>query len=129
MIKSSLLCILILGVAGQAVAERPVTPITIDAAGLYDIGLPVPDCACAAMSYKSSLSYVFVTAFASNPDIVTDQFPSDCTSWNDYGLGWYDLAADFGFPGNLKIWADASCGRSPVANAREAWGGVKSLYR
>ncbi|MBU0743423.1 hypothetical protein KKG45_13720 [bacterium] len=113
---------------GNPVCASDLTSITIDTAGLYDIGLPTPDCACAAMSYQYSLSYVFVSTFSSNPDIVTDQFPSACTSWNDYGLGWYDLVADFGFPGNIMMWADIVCCQSPVANADETWGGVKSLY-
>lgn len=113
---------------GDAVCASEVTSITIDTPGLYDIGLPTADCACASMNYQYSLSYVFDSTFASNPDIVTDQYPSDCTSWNDYGLGWYDLVADFGFPGNLMLWADVTCCQTPVANAEETWGGVKSLY-
>ncbi len=114
---------------GDAVCESEITSITIEEAGLYDIGLPTPACLCASMNYQYSLSYVFVSSFASNPDVVTDQFPTDCTSWNDYGLGWYDLVADFGFPGNLIMWADVTCCQSPVANAEESWGAVKTLYR
>ncbi len=95
---------------------------------LYDLGLPTPECECAGMNYQYSLSYVFPDALTSNPDVITDQYPEPCASWNDYGLGWYDLVADFGYPGSLMTWADVSCCQSPVGNADETWGGVKSLY-
>jgi len=113
---------------GEPVCASETVSITIDAAGIYDIGLPTPDCQCAGMSYRYSLSYVFADALTSNPDVITDQYPVDCMNWNDYGLGWYDLVADFGFPGSLMMWADASCCQTPVANADAAWGEIKSLY-
>jgi hypothetical protein len=114
---------------GPATCSTEINQITVENAGLYDIAVSVDDCACMEMVHQYSISYNFVTAFSSNPDIVTDQFPSSCTSWNDYGLGWFDLVEDFGYPGNLLMWADSECCESPVGNADASWGGVKSLYR
>ncbi len=113
---------------GDSHCASDVTQITIDDAGIYDIGLPTPSCECMAMSYRYSLSYVFVSSFSSSPDMVTDAFPTPYVSWNDYGFGWYDLVTDFGFPGNILMWADAVCCETPVANEDGTWGGVKSLY-
>ncbi len=114
---------------GPPICATDVTELTVTSAGLYDIALPVDNCGCMEMVHQYSISYNFVSTFASNPDIVTDQFPSSCTSWNDYGLGWYDLVSDFGYPGNVLMWADSACCESPIANGKESWGGVKSLYR
>lgn len=62
-------------------------------------------------------------------EMITDDFPTACTSFNDWGSGWHDLVVDFGFPGNLVMWADAMCCEDPIAQERRTWGDVKSLFR
>lgn len=110
-------------------ASQPYT-VTIDQAGFYDIGLPLPyeSCPCAYFGYKYALGMTFLTAFDSFPDAVTDAIPVGCTSYNDYGAGWFDLQ-DFGWPGELSMYADIVCCENPVDDVNDTWGGVKSLFR
>ncbi|MFH1573154.1 MAG: hypothetical protein ABIG68_04180, partial [Acidobacteriota bacterium] len=63
------------------------------------------------------------------PGIVTDDRPIECTSYNDWGLGWSDLTAEQDFPGNILMRADVLCCEYPVGAESRTWGGVKSLYR
>lgn len=114
---------------GPAICSGPVTGIDITAPGLYDIVLPMESCGCMELVHRYAISYTFEGFFSSPPDVVTDNLPQPGTSWNDYGLGWYDLVVDFGYPGNLLMWADATCCESPVGDEPASWGTVKSLYR
>lgn len=104
--------------------------VTLPAAGLWDIALPL-DCACADPNYLYSLGvnvYEYRCDTGTNPAIITDVFPTSCTSWNDYGFGLVDLVGDVGFPGNLIMWADAVCCEPPVGADESSWGKVKGLY-
>jgi hypothetical protein len=100
-------------------------------AGLWDISLPL-DCTCADPSWPQALKIVIVGADCGDgsvPDLVTDDLPANCVSWMDTASIWEDLVAVYGFPGNLKIWADAECCWQPVGAERRTWGGLKTLYR
>ncbi|MFH1845805.1 MAG: hypothetical protein ABIF77_21690 [bacterium] len=103
--------------------------ITIDTPGLYDLALPVT-CDCAFVNYVYFLTFHFLTPFgeAQRPDLVTDDVPRECVSFNDYGAGWEDLNG-YGFPGSIVMYADAACCEQPVNETPSTWGGVKSLYR
>ncbi len=114
---------------GPAHCTGPVTQIEITDAGLYDIVLPVDDCGCMELVHDYAISFNLVDFLASSIDAVTDDVPEPGSSWNDYGLGWFDLVQDFGYPGNLLIWADADCCESPVAGEPASWGEIKSYYR
>lgn len=117
---------------GTEVCVGEVYSITIDTAGLYDISLPLGEsCECAAMEYMYMLSFHILTAFPTGmePDAVSDDIPTNCTSWNDYGAGWVDLVADIGWPGNISLYADVMCCEFPVGDADNTWGGIKNLYR
>lgn len=113
--------------------------VTIDAAGLYEISIPLYDeCDCAYFfdpitldPYYYFLSFHIVTFFdpTMRPDAITQDSPVACTSYNDYGFGWEDLVVDYGWPGNIIIWANALCCDFPIAAAPATWGNVKSLYR
>ncbi len=105
--------------------------LTIDAPGVYDIGLPITGCECMFVDYWYGLSYHFVTEFPNsmNPGILTDDFPVGCTSWDFWQGQWFDLVYDFGFPGEIIMWADAICCEPPVANEDKTWGGMKHLYK
>jgi len=108
--------------------------VTIEAPGLYDIGLPMTDyCDCAYVydptgsPYWYMLSVHFDNLF--DAQLVTDDFPVGCMSWNNWGAGWYDLVNDAGFPGEIMIWGDVHCCEDPVGMENETWGGVKALFR
>ena len=49
------------------------------------------------------------------PDIVIDDSPAACLSYNDYGNGWEDLYVDWDFPGSVSIYATLEC--QPVGYA------------
>jgi hypothetical protein len=100
--------------------------------GIYDLAVPIhAECECAFLDYGYFLSFHFVTAFdpAQRPDAIADAQPLGCTSFNNYGFGWEDLVTVYGWPGEILIWADASCCEEPVASEPRTWGGVKKLYR
>lgn len=106
--------------------------VALPAAGTYNIGLPVT-CECAFINpYNYALEVYFDSYTCTNnvvPRLVTDNLPSLCTSWNNYGLGWGDLRADFPtWPGNLLIFAETTCCENPVADDNQTWGAIKSLY-
>ena len=119
-------------VPGPVICSSPVYSITIPAAGIYDIALPMDQttCGCAYFEYGYAVGVNILTDFPSSqrPDAVTDGVPVGCTSWNDYGAGWEDLIS-FGFPGELVLYADVVCCDSPVAGEISPWGSLKSLFR
>ena len=97
-----------------------------------DIALPI-NCECAYMTnpedqpYWYLLGIMFPQPFAAN--LITDDFPIACNSWNDWGTGWYDLVGDFDFPGGLIMWGDVACCTDPIEVQDKSWGNIKSLYR
>jgi hypothetical protein len=108
--------------------------VTIDAAGLYDIGLPFGDfCDCAFVfddagaPIKYLMSLHFVNVFTTS--LITDEFPLGCYSWNNWGSGWYDLVNDAGFPGELIIYGDVECCDLPVGAEKSTWGNMKQIFR
>jgi len=103
--------------------------VVLGQAALYDIALAINcGCLCVDGTYLLSVWFESCTSGA-GLELVTDEFPSPCTSWNNWGLGWEDLVTGFGFPGNLIIFADAVCCASPSAVERTTWGTVKETYR
>ncbi|NIM65395.1 MAG: hypothetical protein GTO51_05320 [Candidatus Latescibacteria bacterium] len=103
--------------------------VVLPGPGAYDIGLPI-DCPCLAVfpPYKYLLSFRFEAANAP-VDLITDNFPSPCTSWNNWGLGWKDLVVEYGFPGNLSFYADADCCEPTIPVEGKTWGAIKQLYK
>lgn len=108
--------------------DGQVYTVEIPAAGLYDVVLPV-SCDCAfVQGFRYNLAVSFLSMVC-NASLVTDQLPSLCTSWNNYGDGWDDLYATYqGWPGNLLIWGDVACCEEPVPVGGATWGAIKSLY-
>jgi hypothetical protein len=105
--------------------------VTIDTPGLYNITLPMDSaCACAQFGYWYGIGFEFTTAFTTGmePDMVSDEFPVGCTSWNDYGSGWIDTI-DFGFPGEISLSAEIVCCNNPVAAEQDTWGDIKAMFR
>lgn len=116
-------------VPGATICESSVYTVTIDAPGLYNIALPLDAaCVCAEFGFTYGIGFEFLTAFASAPDLITDAFPVGCTSYNDYGSGWVDLAT-FVFPGETSMKAEIDCCNNPVATEGSTWGSIKSMFR
>ena len=116
---------------GPEICVSPDYTVTIDAAGLYAISLPMDTaCACAEFGHWYGISFEFLTSFDSDgrPDLITDEFPVGCVSWNDYGAGWEDLQ-DFGFPGEVSMTADIVCCANPVSTEKNTWGEIKAMFR
>ncbi len=105
--------------------------ITIDAPGLYDISVPLP-CECAYFRDATGMPYWYLISFHFVDEmlgtIITDDFPTACTSFNDWGSGWVDLL-EYGFPGNLIMWADAVCCEDPIDAEAKSLGEIKNLFR
>jgi hypothetical protein len=106
--------------------------VTIDAAGLYDIAIPL-DCDCAFMYDPTGAPYIYYvsmtypTLFSAN--VVSDGVPANCFTYNDYGTGWVDLGPIFTTGGNVNVFGEAVCCDTPVATEGRTWGNIKSLFR
>jgi len=120
-------------VPGVEDCASEVTYFTIDAPGLWDLAVPIADCDCAYVydptgaPNKYMVSLYFPLPFDAN--IVTDDIPVGCTSWNNWGYGWSDLVTDNGFPGELIMYAEVDCCDSPIEAEEQSWGEIKELYR
>jgi len=101
--------------------------VDLPSAGGWIINLPI-ECDCLTFNRMYMLG-VYFQSTTTSIELVTDSSPSNCTSWNNWGSGWYDLVADEGFPGNLKIWADATCCEPPVPVELKTWGNIKRIYK
>ncbi len=112
---------------GALACASPLYYVALSSAGGWILNIPIT-CDCLAI-YKEYLLGVYFDSAPCNVDLVTDNFPTACTSWNNWGAGWVDLVVDYGFPGNLKIWADAECCEPPVPAAQLSWGVIKKLYK
>ncbi|MEN8008384.1 MAG: hypothetical protein ABFS42_15350 [Candidatus Krumholzibacteriota bacterium] len=119
-------------IPGEEDCRSDTYAVTIDVPGTYDIGIPIT-CECAYMTdptgapYWYMLSMHFPNLFAAN--LITDDFPVPCYSWNNWGSGWVDLVATSGFPGGIVMWGDVICCSDPVAIEERSWGDIKSLFR
>jgi hypothetical protein len=112
---------------GPVVCVSPLYQVDLPQAGGWILNIPI-ECVCLTFGRKYMLSVYFESA-TGNIDLVTDNFPSNCTSWNNWGEGWNDLVTEYGFPGNLRIWADATCCEPPVPVELKSWGNIKSIYK
>jgi len=114
---------------GPEICVSSIFTVSITDPGHYAITLPMDTpCACAEFGYWYGISFEFMTAFDSSPDLISDQFPVGCTSWNDYGAGWEDLL-DFGLPGEINLYADIICCENPVPAEKNTWGEIKAMFR
>ena len=119
-------------VPGPEECVGPAVTFTIDQPGLYDIELPM-DCPCAYLYGPDGVPYMyFLSVHFVGPimaQLVTDVTPVGCTSYNNWGDGWFDLVNDIGFPGELIMYGDVNCCSDPVAVEEKSWGDIKSLFR
>jgi len=95
---------------GALICGSPVYQVTITNPGLYDIGLPMGECACATFGYDYAVAINFPNAFptTARPDVVTDAAPLGCISYAEFGSGWTDMftlaSADFNNDGNMDLF-------------------------
>ncbi|KPJ60863.1 MAG: hypothetical protein AMJ46_03920 [Latescibacteria bacterium DG_63] len=118
---------------GPEICNSGLYQVDLPSAGGWLIGIPI-DCHCITILQKCLLSlYLESTTCSPVPDLVTDAGPPLlCTNWNNWGVGWFDLVAQYpggAWPGQLKFWADAVCCSPPTPVEAETWGKVKCLFR
>jgi hypothetical protein len=104
--------------------------VSLPGAGVFDVSLPL-DCDCAFKDYLYLLGVTFEnvdSASGAVPDLITDDFPVPCTTYNEFGQGPIDVVSQYNFPGNLLIWADVSCCESPVGDDETSVGRFKGGY-
>lgn len=105
--------------------------VEIPEAGMYDIGFPI-DCPCLTDEriYAIGLTIEDASCLTGTvPELVTDNTPLPCTSWNNYDEVWDDLVLTYaGWPGNLEFGAEADCCSTPLPVEASTWGHIKSLY-
>jgi len=103
--------------------------VSLPNAGAFNIALPI-DCECAFLNYPYALGVHIESIDGPTPDLITDSSPSNCTSYNEFGVGWVDLVAVYPtWPGNLKIWADAICCDHPIGTEEESVGSLKGKFK
>ncbi len=105
--------------------------VSLPSEGTWDISLPL-DCLCADPDYLFALKVKITGADCVDgglPNLITDERPTACTSYNEIDGVWTDLVTTYGFPGNLSIWADAECCWSPVGLEARTWSDLKAIYR
>jgi len=76
--------------------------------GTYLVSLPLPPCAPLPPG-PFFVSMEYIGPVCGSVQVVTDDSPEACNSYNDWGEGWVDLVADYGFPGKLTLFADVEC--------------------
>jgi hypothetical protein len=126
---------------GEIDCVSQVYEVTIDFPGHYAISIPLLDpepCPCSFMYWPTPvpgypwgpylISVYFPELFSAS--LITDNSPTPCTVYNDWGSGWYDLY-DQGFSiyGDVLIYAEANCCEYPITAEEHTWGSVKGLYR
>jgi hypothetical protein len=120
-------------VPGAVISNSGHQSFTITEAGVYDIvALMDPSAqACSEFGHTYAVSFNFPAAFpaAMRPSAVTDDDPIGCTTFNQYGEGWFDVVYDYEFPGEIMLGAGIVCCDDPVADETTSWGDLKSSYR
>ncbi len=114
--------------------SSPTYVVTLTKASLYEFEIPIEpvdaDCVMDAGPYFAFVEFPEWFEDGKNPDAIVDDKTELCTNWYDfYGLGWEDLLVDYGFTGNLVMWADAVCCQEGVSNEDASWSGVKQYFR
>ena len=105
--------------------------VGIQPAGVHKLTIEMDaDCACVEFGHWYGISFEILNSFPSGmePDIITDDIPVGCVSWNDSGSGWIDVL-DLGFPGEINMSAEFSCCSDPVSTEKNTWGEIKTMFR
>ncbi len=114
---------------GATLTFSPVHVIDyIELFGYYQITIPC-DFPCASMTEPYFIAVDFIGGTSDRVNIVGGGDAETCTSYNDWGDGWYDLVADIGFFDGLTMWAVSDCCYEPIDTDVTSWGKVKTLYR
>lgn len=97
-------------VPGDVICWSSPYEVVFSSPGAFLVGLPL-DAGC------ETVDGPFFACFRTEddpgsqtlPDLVIDDVPLECISYNDYGFGWEDLVLDYGFPGNVSVYATLEC--------------------
>ena len=113
-------------------AERyvsdPVIVAGLPEEGLYDVEIPM-DAPCVDVNRTFFVAVHFRDDNGGNiVGIPIDDASQDCYDYNIWALDWEDVVADYGFVGDVILWADIDCCED-VANEASSWGSVKGIYR
>jgi hypothetical protein len=112
---------------GDVVCQSTVYQADLPQAGSWIVEIPI-ECACLTAD-KMYMIGARIQSATCDFYIAIDNAPTVCTNWFEWGAGWNDLVSDLNFPGNLKLWAEATCCEPPVPVESKTWGAIKSLYR
>jgi len=104
---------------------------TVGLEGFYKVTITaVDECGCIYLDYTQALHIpLFSNGWGSELFLVADDNPGHCPDYYvnpSMGYLWY---SEIAVPGNIVMWADATCCDNPVSSDRESWGNVKALYR
>ena len=113
-------------------AEGPFT-MTMGIEGYYKITLTDSyECDCIYLTFTQAM-HIPILDYSNHWGVdlflVTDENPDHCpdyTAGGNMGLLWY---TEIDAPGNILMWADASCCENPVSVDRASWDSLKALYR
>jgi len=115
-------------IPGNEICTSQVYNLQLDTEGVYDLSVPLAGaCDCAGMDSHYFVTFYFPDEFPNEtvrPNLVTDEYPQGCISYNDWGEGPYDLVNYFGTAGEVCIWAevsDAICDTPAITELVEYW--------
>ncbi|MGB8656660.1 MAG: hypothetical protein WCE90_02615 [Candidatus Zixiibacteriota bacterium] len=84
--------------------------INIPGAGYWLITLPLDTPCCVYGPYFAE--FHLPDPLPGGEDAITDNAPVICQSYNDWGSGWKDLVAGYGFPGGIELYSKGLSGQN-----------------
>ena len=105
---------------------------TVNIEGFYKVTLTGAGlCDCIFLDYTQALHVPFLwdQHWGSQLFLVADDNPDHCPDYSvnpNMGFLWY---TEIDAPGNIVMWADATCCENPVGTERDTWGSLKALFR
>lgn len=105
---------------------------TVDNEGFYKVTLTGTGlCDCIFLDFTQALHvpYFWHEHWGSQLFLVADDNPGHCPDYTvnpNMGYLWY---TEIDAPGNILMWADATCCENPVGTESDSWGSLKALFR
>jgi hypothetical protein len=113
---------------GFEICSSGVFNVTFPGAGIWNVTIPM-SCECFGVDRSYALSFDVLSSTCSGGlDLITDATPTACTSWNEFGVGYFDVVTSYNFPGNMSIRAQADCCAPTVSVEEKSWSTVKKIY-
>jgi hypothetical protein len=112
---------------GQYLCAPVAYTLTAPSTGLWDFDMPLDAGCCITGKAFLKVEFTGVGTCSTLPKLVSTDGCESCVTWNGYG-SYMDELCEVGFPGNLNMYADATC--CDVVSAHgSTWGRLKTLYR